>query len=166
MLTLILLLFYNTFTYIQLIKAVLLYFYFYVKGDINVQLHLTQVIKPVTGSPSKTIRQVSLLCVFWCYVYTYIWRALLLIRTVLAQDSHTRSILISDQFQKSPHSQESTILSSEAKFISVCWTPTPDLEWSSGLDPARRSAGQDTAGLGMGWSQSLRYDFQYPSNTF
>ena len=94
-------------------KAVL--FFYYVSWQI--QVHLTEIIKQVTVSPSMTREHISLSRVFWyCHVYMEMviippvgkygfWN---LIRIVLAQDSHGRSILISDQCQIRFHLKEST----------------------------------------------------------
>lgn len=51
------LIFNNKFTYIQYMKVVVFYFY-YVKADIKVQVHLTEVRKRVSRSPSKMTEHV------------------------------------------------------------------------------------------------------------
>ena len=77
-----------------------------------------------------TREHISLSRVFW-YSHVYMEMVIILpvgrygfwnlVRTVLAQDSHGRSILISDQFQKSFHSKESTTSGSKARPVSLCW---------------------------------------------
>lgn len=83
-----------------------------------------------------TKEHISLTRVFW-YRRVYMEMVIIppvgrygfwnLVRTVLAQDSHGRSILISDQFQKSFHSRESTTSNSEAKPCLSLLGPALDL---------------------------------------
>ena len=83
-----------------------------------------------------TRQHISLSRVFW-YSHVYMEMVIILpvgrygfwnlVRTVLAQDSHGRAILISDQFQKSFHPKESTTSGSKARPCLSLLGPALDL---------------------------------------